>query len=281
MIPDSEKLREYRQDGITCRLDDEKKLARLAKIKTGCRRKFRIPDHVMVDGVRYDIDGIAHLEVLDLPSTLKDFGFQNIVGCKNLHVLTIRSPQMIEIRQSELEDVPTETCHLFVPENLLESYRNDEVWGWFKHIHAIHDKPELMFHCGGTKMFIDKKTGELQPDDEDHTLEELIAFYEDNCEAYYNFLKKLKEAEAPYRKTEVENGKEVTYIDYDSWEKEDPDTCWNYGLAEFNGSNALEMQEWDIDLKIAHINKEKGIDIAEAEDFRKMMEHVNKREAKE
>lgn len=48
------------------------------------------------------------------------------------------SPQMIEIRQSELEDVPTETCHLFVPENLLESYRNDEVWGWFKHIHAIH-----------------------------------------------------------------------------------------------------------------------------------------------
>lgn len=42
-----------------------------------------------------------------------------------------------------------------------------------------------------------------------------------------------------------------------------------------------EMQEWDIDLKIAHINKEKGIEIAEAEDFRKMVEHINKREAKE
>lgn len=51
---------------------------------------------------------------------------------------------MIEIRQSELEDVPTETCRLFVPENLLESYRKDEVWGGFKNIHAIHGKPELI-----------------------------------------------------------------------------------------------------------------------------------------
>lgn len=67
MIPDSEKLREYRQGGITCRLDDEKKLARLAKITTGRRRKFRIPDHVMVDGVKYAIDDIAHLEVLICP----------------------------------------------------------------------------------------------------------------------------------------------------------------------------------------------------------------------
>ena len=30
------------------------------------------------------------------------------------------------------------TCHLFVPKNVLESYRKDEVWGQFKHIHAIH-----------------------------------------------------------------------------------------------------------------------------------------------
>lgn len=144
MIPDSEKLREYRQGGIFCLLNDEKKLARLTKITTGRRRKFRIPDHVMVDGVKYAIDDIAHLEVLDLPATLKKLSFQDIVGCKNLHVLTIRCPQMLEIQPRDLEDVPTETCRLFVPENLLESYRKDEVWGRFKNIHAIHGKPELI-----------------------------------------------------------------------------------------------------------------------------------------
>lgn len=219
----------------------------------------------------------ANLEVLDLPSTLKDFGWQNIVGCKKLHVLTIRCPEMLEIQPSGLRGVPTKTCHLFVPGNLLESYRKNQVWGRFKHIHAIHDKPELMFHCGGTKMFIDKKTGELHPDDVEHTLEELIAQYEDNCDAYSAFMKKKKEAEAPYRKTKIKNGREVTYIDYDAWEEEDSDSFWNYGLCEFNGYNCLEMLEWDIDLKIVHINRKNGVEIPETEDFRKMRAWVNSR----
>lgn len=45
------------------------------------------------------------------------------------------------------------------------------------------------------------------------------------------------------------------FIDYDAWDREDPDGCFDYGMAEFNGFNGLEMLEYDIDLKILHLNE--------------------------
>lgn len=44
------------------------------------------------------------------------------------------------------------------------------------------------------------------------------------------------------------------YIDYDAWDKADPDGCFDFGMAEFNGFNGLDMLEYDIDLKILHLN---------------------------
>lgn len=34
----------------------------------------------------------------------------------------------------------------------------------------------------------------------------------------------------------------------------DTDGFWTFGLGEFNGFNALNMMEYDIDLKIMHMN---------------------------
>ena len=45
-----------------------------------------------------------------------------------------------------------------------------------------------------------------------------------------------------------------SYVDYDEWDEKDPDGCWTYGLGEFNGFNALDQMQYDIDLKIMHMN---------------------------
>ena len=45
------------------------------------------------------------------------------------------------------------------------------------------------------------------------------------------------------------------YIDYDAWDKANADSCLDFGLAEFNCSNYIEMLEWEIDLKITHLNE--------------------------
>lgn len=45
-----------------------------------------------------------------------------------------------------------------------------------------------------------------------------------------------------------------TYIDYDAWSKGDENVSSDWGLADFNGFNGIDMLEYDIDLKIMHIN---------------------------
>ena len=45
------------------------------------------------------------------------------------------------------------------------------------------------------------------------------------------------------------------YVDYDEWEKTDSESFCAYGFGEFNGFNAIDMLEYDIDLKIMHINE--------------------------
>ena len=48
------------------------------------------------------------------------------------------------------------------------------------------------------------------------------------------------------------------YIDYDAWDKADPEGFFDYGMAEFNGFNGLDMLEYDIDLKIWHHNRQEA-----------------------
>lgn len=60
----------------------------------------------------------------------------------------------------------------------------------------------------------------------------------------------------PWRKGN--SGIEANDIDYDAWEESDPDSFMKYALADFNGFNALDMMEYEIDVKICHINSKKN-----------------------
>ena len=54
---------------------------------------------------------------------------------------------------------------------------------------------------------------------------------------------------------EFSNWFKEEYVDYEEWEQKDSESCMAYGFAEFNGFNAIDMLEYDIDLKIMHINE--------------------------
>lgn len=125
-------------------------------------------------------------------------------------------------------------------------------------VKQANSEPKLLFHNGGTQMFL--QDGELCEEPEE-SLEELIARYVEDCDSYREFRRKLEEARRPYEKQRMVNGKMVTYIDYDEWERLDNDSFWDYALGGFNGYNGLDMQRWDIDLKIAHIYARKGVEI--------------------
>lgn len=127
-----------------------------------------------------------------------------------------------------------------------------------KLVTQAYSEPKLLFHVGGTEMFM--QDGKLREEPE-KSLEHLIRFYVENSYYYSEFRRKLEEVCQPYIKQKMENGKLVTYIDYDEWEQLDNDSYWEYALADFNGYNGLDMQQWDIDLKIAHIYARKGVEI--------------------
>lgn len=56
-------------------------------------------------------------------------------------------------------------------------------------------------------------------------------------------------------KTSFVNRFKEEYIDYDAWDKSNADESLDFGLTEFNSCNYIEMLEWEIDLKITHLNE--------------------------
>lgn len=84
--------REYRQGKFVYLLDDEEKTAWIAKGYIGRCRRYRLPDHVMVDGVRYTIVGVEAgayntprtLHHLAIPDSIHDFDEYCFDGFKNL-----------------------------------------------------------------------------------------------------------------------------------------------------------------------------------------------------
>jgi len=125
-------------------------------------------------------------------------------------------------------------------------------------LNKIYSEPKLLFHTGGTKMFL--KDGKLPPESEE-SLEQLITRYIESCDAFFELRRKMHEASRPYSRQEMENGKMVGYIDYDEWELQDSEECLAYALADHNSFNALDMMEWSIDLKIAQFYAQKGVEI--------------------
>jgi hypothetical protein len=84
--------REYRQDGFVCLLDDEEKTAWIKQGRIKRCRRYRVPDHVMVDGVRYTIVGVEAgaynhprtLQHLVIPDNIHDFDEYCFDNFKNL-----------------------------------------------------------------------------------------------------------------------------------------------------------------------------------------------------
>jgi len=72
------------------------------------------------------------------------------------------------------------------------------------------------------------------------SLEELERFFQVRTKSYAEFMKRVKVEERKW----VKNG----VVDYNAWEKEDPDYM-TLGLAEFNAFNGLEFIEHDIEVK--------------------------------
>ena len=63
-------MREYRQKRFVYLLDDERKTAWIKRGHIGRCRRYRLPDHVMVGGVRYTVEGMEALS-FNKPRTLR------------------------------------------------------------------------------------------------------------------------------------------------------------------------------------------------------------------
>lgn len=87
------------------------------------------------------------------------------------------------------------------------------------------------------------------------SLEELLKNYEKAAQQYRDFRQRMNEMEERYcRKRVNAQGHEETYIDYDAWEKEDPDSFLALSCAEFNALNAIDIMKDMIDTKIYYMN---------------------------
>lgn len=81
--------REYRQGKFVYLLDDEEKTAWIAKGHIGRCRRYRLPDHVMVDGERYTVESVE-LGAYNYPRTLRHLVFPDtfvFVDCDTLYGL--------------------------------------------------------------------------------------------------------------------------------------------------------------------------------------------------
>lgn len=96
----------------------------------------------------------------------------------------------------------------------------------------------------------------LKQEEPEESLEKLLRQYKEACDAYRKVVEANKKAEAPWRRTRInEQGKEETYIDYDAWEETDPRGFWDNALGEFNGFSNTDMLEDRIDVKICYLNQ--------------------------
>lgn len=107
------------------------------------------------------------------------------------------------------------------------------------------------YHKADDFSLIDLST-ENEPEE---PLEELIARYEALCKNHHEHRLDLQELAKPYTCVKTVNGKEITVIDYERWEKEDIETFCSYTCGEVNSSCVFEAYEYIIDLKIAFLNR--------------------------
>ena len=79
-----------------------------------------------------------NLNLIDFPSTFLKMGCQTMIDCPNLQTIVLRAPQVVETSDGHpYGGIPTDTCRLYVPAELVEQYREHPVWRAFKYIFPI------------------------------------------------------------------------------------------------------------------------------------------------
>ena len=104
-----------------------------------CLPKLRsvvLPEGFEICGTQCFMEN-KNLTYVDLPSTITDLGWETFMDCSNLQTIVLRMPKVIEKVMGCFEGVPTDTCRLYVPADLVEQYRQHPVWGVFQHIFPI------------------------------------------------------------------------------------------------------------------------------------------------
>lgn len=77
------------------------------------------------------------LEYADVPASVTSLENDIFEDCMNLKTLILRSPQCVKCGIMPHYLYPFETCHIKVPEHLVEIYKQDSCWSLFKHIEPI------------------------------------------------------------------------------------------------------------------------------------------------
>ena len=111
----------------------------------------------------------------------------------------------------------------------------------------------LRYHTNPDMFYREDGTLDEEPEE---SLEELEENYHQACEEYSKWRKDVYEKTMePYR--DPKTGK----IDYDAIEKDNSpegERAYQMGLADFNAFGAFDFLEYDIDLKIMHLNARNG-----------------------
>lgn len=81
-----------------------------------------------------------YLEYIDLPISMRRLGRFCFSECTNLRSLIIRSPVFLT---TYFDEIPFDSCSVYVPRELLDVYRTDSIWGKFKSIEAIEDNTQI------------------------------------------------------------------------------------------------------------------------------------------
>lgn len=99
--------------------------------------EYVVPPTVTVIAGRA-FDNCTQLQTLTLSPRLSMIGKNALFKCKGLKKISLRSSIVPELQgDAPLNGIDLENCHLFVPKEAINAYREDEVWKNFIHIEAL------------------------------------------------------------------------------------------------------------------------------------------------
>lgn len=102
-------------------------------------------DFIVPEGVRRFVSSsipTLNAQVLDLPTTFEWLNDWNLIQTPNLSKIIIRS-SVIPWCHNSLNKSLCENCTLYVPDDMVEDYKNHENWGSFKDIRPLSEASSI------------------------------------------------------------------------------------------------------------------------------------------